>query len=129
MATATYFQRGEAIDYVNSGDSKIAAGTILLFGSRLAVAGCDIPAGEAGSLFVTGVFRMPKEYAASDKALTAGQNVQWDNSNSYIKSAVAQVVGTGGDAGKVTTEASPVHGFVVEAAASADETVLVKINA
>ena len=129
MATATYYQRGESIDYVNSGDTKITTGTILLFGSRLAVAACDIPAGGVGSIFVDGVFEMPKEYAASDKALTAGQNVQWDNSNSYIKAAVAQVVGTGGDAGKVTTEASPVHGFVVAAAASADQTVLVKINA
>lgn len=125
MATAKFWQKGESIDYTNGTGAKINANTIILFGSRLAVAGCDIPDGEKGSLYVSGVFEMPKEYADSGKALTAGQEVQWDDSNSYIKAAVAQVV-TGGS---VTTEASAVHGFVVAAAASADRTCLVKINA
>lgn len=129
MAKGAYWQRGEAIDYVNSGDTTIAANTVILYGSRLGIAGADIPAGETGSLLVEGVYELPKEYAASDKAITAGAEVYWDNSNSCIKKAVAQEIGTGGDAGKVTTEASPVHGFAVAAAASADQTVLVKINA
>lgn len=129
MATAEFWQRGETLDYTNSGDTKIAAGTIILLGSRLGVAGCDIPAGETGSLHVNGVFEMPKDYGDSGKALTAGQEVQWDSVNSCIKAAVAQVVGTGGDAGKVTTEASPVHGYVVAAALTTDRTCLVKINA
>lgn len=129
MATGTYWQRGEAIDYTNGTGSKISANTVILLGSRLAIAGADIEDGETGALIVSGVFELPKEYADSGKALTAGQEVQWDDSNSYIKAAVAQVVGTGGDAGKVTTEASPVHGYAVAAAASADRTVLVKINA
>jgi predicted RecA/RadA family phage recombinase len=88
-----------------------------------------IAPGAKGSIWVNGTFEMPKDYAASDKAISAGQEVYWDNDNSCIKAAVAQVVGTGGDAGKVTTEASPVNGFAVAAAASADETVIVKINA
>ena len=129
MATGTYWQRGEAIDYTNGTGSKISANTVILLGSRLAIAGADIEDGETGALIVSGVFELPKEYADSGKAITAGQEVQWDDSNSYIKAAVAQVVGTGGDAGKVTTEASPVHGYAVAAAASADRTVLVKINA
>ena len=129
MANATYWQRGESVDYTNGSGAKISANTVILFGSRLGIAGTDIEDGETGSLIVSGVFELPKEYADSGKALTAGQEVQWDDSNSYIKAAVAQVVGTGGDAGKVTTEASPVHGFAVAAAASADRTVLVKINA
>lgn len=129
MATGTFWQRGESLDYTNSGDSKINAGTIVVIGSRVGVVGCDIPAGETGSVHVEGVFEVPKEYAASDKALTLGQEVQWDNSNGYFKAAVAMVVGTGGDAGKVTTAPSAVNGYVVKASASADRTVLVKINA
>lgn len=125
MATANYYQRGESLDYTNSGDSKINAGTIILFGSKIGVAGCDIAPGETGSLHVEGVFELPKDYAASDKALTAGQAVYWDNSNSVIKAAVAQVVA----AGAVTTEASPVHGYAVAAAASTAQTALIKINA
>lgn len=125
MAKASYWQRGESIDYTNSGDSKIEANTVILFGSRIGIAGTDIAAGETGSLIVSGVFELPKDYAASDKAITAGADVYWDNSNSCIKAAVAQVVAEGA----VTTEASAVHGFAVAAAASADQTVLVKINA
>ena len=129
MASAAFWQRGETLDYTNSGETKIAANTIMLYGSRLAVVGCDIAPGETGSIHVTGVFELPKEYADSGKALSAGQEVYWDTDDSCIKAAVAQVVGTGDDAGKVTTEASAVHGFAVAAAASAAKTVLVKINA
>ena len=128
MATATYWQRGDAIDYLNSSGSKIDADTIILAGSLLGIAGADIPNGATGAVIISGIYELPKEYAASDKALTLGQKVQWDDSNHYIKAAVEQVIGTGGDAGKVTTEASPVHGIVVAAAASADTTCLVKIN-
>ena len=108
MAKAKFWQKGESIDYVNGTGSKIDANTIILYGSRLAVAGCDIAAGEKGSLYVSGVFEMPKDYGDSGKALTAGQEVYWDNSNSVIKAAVAQVVAEG----LVTTEASAVNGFV-----------------
>ena len=83
MASASFWQRGEAIDYTNSGDTKIDANTIIAYGSRVGVAGCDIAPGATGSLHMTGVFEVPKEYAASDKALTAGQNVQWDNEHGY----------------------------------------------
>lgn len=125
MAKGTYWQRGESIDYTNSGDTTLAANTVVLYGSRLGIVAADIPAGKTGALLVEGVYELPKEYADSGKALTAGQEVQWDNSNSYIKAAVAQVVAEGA----VTTEASAVHGFVVAAAASAAQKVLVKINA
>ena len=125
MASAAFWQRGESLDYKNTGDTKIAANTIMLDGSRLAVVGCDIAPGEVGSLHVTGVFEMPKDYGDSGKALTAGQEVYWDSVNSCIKAAVAQVVAEGA----VTTEASAVHGFAVAAAATTDQTVLVSINA
>ena len=54
MAKGTYWQRGESIDYVNSGDTKIDANTVILYGSRIGIAGADIPAGEKGSLLVEG---------------------------------------------------------------------------
>lgn len=123
--TAAFWQRGESIDFTNGTGSKIEANEIVLLGSRIGIAGTEIADGETGSLIVSGVFEMPKDYAASGKALTAGQEVYWDDSNHCIKAAVAQVVAEGA----VTTEASAVHGFAVAAAASADETALIKINA
>ena len=80
--------------------------------------------GEKGALVVEGVFELPKDYGDSGKAITAGQEVYWDDDNSCIKAAVAQVV----TEGAVTTEASAVHGFAVAAALTTDKTVLVKIN-
>ena len=50
MAKAAFWQRGESLDYKNTGDTKIDANTILLYGSRLAVVGCDIAPGETGSM-------------------------------------------------------------------------------
>ena len=125
MAKAAYWERGEAIDYTNSGETTIEANTIVLYGSRLGIAGCDIAPGETGSLHVSGIFELPKDYGDSGKALTAGQEVYWDNTNSCIKAAIAQVVAEG----LVTTEASAVHGFAVAAAGTTEKTCLVKINA
>ena len=125
MATANFYQRGESLDYTNSGDTKINAGTIILYGTKIGIAGCDIAPGETGSIHVEGVFEMPKDYAASDKALSAGDAVYWDNSNSVIKKATAQTVAEG----LVTAAASAVHGYAVAAAASNAQTALIKINA
>lgn len=125
MASADYWQRGETLDYTNGTGAKINAGDILPLGDRLGVAGCDIPDGAAGSVHVTGVFKMPKDYGESGKALAMGQAVYWDSTNSCIKAAVAQET----SGGSVTTEASPVHGYAAGPADSADQFAFVKINA
>lgn len=104
---ATYYQRGEAIDYVNSGNSTIEAGTVVVLGKKIGVAGCDIAAGATGSLHVEGVFEFPKGSAAID----AGANVTWSGT------AMA------------TTSSGDVHGYAIAAAAASATTVLVKINA
>jgi predicted RecA/RadA family phage recombinase len=56
MATATYWQRGEALDYVNNTEAIIEANTVIVYGDRIAVTGCDIAPGELGSIHVEGVF-------------------------------------------------------------------------
>ena len=61
MSKAEYWQRGEAIDFVNSTDAKIEANQIVTFGNRVGVAGTPIEVGETGSLHVFGVFEMPKK--------------------------------------------------------------------
>lgn len=125
MAKGKFWQNGEALDYLNSSGAKIEANTIVQIGKRIGIAGADIPNGEVGAVIVKGVFELPKDYGDSGKALTLGQEVYWDNANSCIKAAVAQVV----TEGAVTTEASAVNGYVVKAALTTDQTVLVSINA
>lgn len=61
MATAMYWQRGEAIDFTNTTKEKIAANTVIVIGSKIGIAGSDMLPGEKGSLHVEGVFVFTKE--------------------------------------------------------------------
>ena len=56
MSKAAFWQRGEALDYTNTGTKTIEANTIISFGGHIGIAGTDILPGEVGSLHVTGVF-------------------------------------------------------------------------
>ena len=106
---ATYYQRGESLDYTNAGAAAISAGAVVVYGDRIGVAGCDIAVGETGSIHVEGVFEMPLNDAAG---MTAGAAVYWD--------------GTGITA---TASTNTPAGYAAAAAAAGAETVLVKINA
>ena len=110
MAKATYWQRGDAVDYTNGGSAKIEANEVIVFGTKIGVAGTDIAVGELGSLIVAGVFALPK----ASGAITAGAAVYWDATNGNITT---------------TSTNNTLAGFAVAAAESAAETVLVKINA
>lgn len=107
--SANFYQRGEALDYTNSTSATIEANTIVAYGSRVGVVGCDILPGEVGSLHVEGVFEMP---LADTTAVDAGTDVYWN--------------GTGITA---TASNNTKAGFAVQAAVAGDETILVKINA
>lgn len=107
--TATYLQRGEALDYRNTTEETIPHGTIVTIGTRIGVTGCEIPPGKLGSLHVCGVFRIKKTDTA---AMEQGQTAYFDGTC---------ITGTSGD------NAIEV-GYVAEAAEAAAETVLVKLN-
>lgn len=108
MSKAAFWQRGETVDYRNGTTEVIEANTVMTFGKRVAVAGMTIRPGEIGSLHVTGIYRFEK----AEGEITEGAEV-------YLSAE-----------GKISTTASEVKaGFAVEAAAAADTSVLVKINA
>lgn len=79
MAKATYWQRGETLDFTNNavGATKIEANTIVALAGMIGVAGTDIAVGETGSLHVSGVYEMPK---TSTNAVAQGEAVFWDGS-------------------------------------------------
>lgn len=106
MAKATYWQRGESLDYVNTGDTVIEANSIIDLGTRIGVAGTDINPKEKGSLHVTGVYEIEKTGA---DAIEMGAAVYYD--------------GTG-----ITADTSGTPAGYAAAAAEADATVvLVKL--
>lgn len=105
MSKATYWQRGESLDYPNSGDSVIEANTIVDLGTRIGVIGTDINPGEKGSIHVTGVYAIEK----TGGEIAMGAAVYFD--------------GTG-----ITTDTSGTPAGYAAAAAEADaETILVKL--
>lgn len=109
MATAEYWQRGEALDYVNSGNTTIEANTIVTIGSRIGVTGGPIAPGETGALHVGGVWVMPKTGTA---AISMGAVVYFDGT------------GITGTSGTGTTEA----GYAAADAAADATTILVKLR-
>ena len=109
MASAAFWQRGEALDYKNTGSATIEANTIVTYGSRIGVIGCDIAPGEIGSLHVAGVFRMPK---TGTSAIAAGTDVYWD-----------------GDGITSSSSGNTNAGFAAQAAEASATEILVRINA
>lgn len=106
MSKAAYWQRGETLDYKNETGALIEANTILIIGSRIGVAGTNIPAGAVGSIHVTGVFEMPK---SEQVEIAMGTTVYFDG------------------AGIVTTAGDVCAGYCVETSATSSDIVLVKL--
>lgn len=130
MVLAEYIQRGEALDYRNETDTLIPAGTVLVIGSRVGVAGGDILPGEIGSVHMTGVYKIVK---SGTSAIAMGAPLYFDGSgmtDTAASAAAASEAGENGESG--TTPASPAAvsveaGYAAAPAAAADGTVLVKL--
>lgn len=115
MASATYYQRGESLDYTNSTASKIVANTVIELKGRIGVTGTDINPGETGSLHVCGVFKIAK---TGTSKIDMGQTVYFDGTG---------ITDAADDGGNPKTDYAPAGYAVAEAAAAATE-ILVKLQ-
>lgn len=106
---ATYIQKGNIIDYTNSGATKIAAGDVVGISTRIGIAASDIAVGEVGTLAVEGVFEINK---TASLAISVGDAV-------YFNVGTAKITATDTDVPA---------GWAIAAAAAADTTVRVKIG-
>lgn len=116
MSKATYWQRGESLDYTNAGSAIIAANTVVELTGRIGIAGTDIAPGAKGDLHICGVFEFDKTGKA---AITMGQAVYFDGTG------ITDAADNGQTDGKV--EYTPA-GFAAAAATAEDTKVLVKIG-
>lgn len=107
MSKATYWQRGETLDYKNGTASIIEANTIIAIGTRIGVAGTQINPNETGSLHVSGVFEIDKK---GSEAIALGALVYFD-----------------GTAITATASGNTPAGYAAAAAVAADTTILVKL--
>lgn len=117
MSKAKFWAKSHSVDYVNNGSAPIEANTIIVFGHRIAIAGCDIPVGAKGSLIVQGIFEMPKKDAT---AISGGTNLYWNP---------ADPEGATANAGSSPADAFLPIGYAAEDAPADSDVVLVNINA
>lgn len=108
MAKASYWQRGESLDYLNSTNAVIEANTIIVIGERIGVAGTAINPNELGSLHVEGVFEFPKTV---NSAVNMGAKVYFD-----------------GNGITSTASGNTLAGYAVKKAEAADTKILVKLQ-
>lgn len=112
MAKATYWQKGQSIDYTNpSADTVIFAGDVIELGSRIGVAGTEIPGGGTGSVVTEGVFILPHSTGGAE--ITLGTEVHWDKANGVVTAT----------SGENTVPA----GWCVESCSASAATVKVKL--
>lgn len=106
MSKATYWQRGESLDFVNAESTVIEANTIMDLGTRIGVVGTDVNPGEKGSIHVTGVYEIQKTGTGK---IEMGAAVYYDGT------------------GITTTESGTPAGYAAAAAEADAEVILVKL--
>ena len=116
---ATYYQRGETLDYFPT--ENVENGAVVSLGTRIGVAAAPIRAGEQGAVHVVGVFTMKK---ANTEEIKLGTAVYYDADADVITATASKEEGE--DAGKTTVNNTPA-GYAVADAATAATSVLVKL--
>lgn len=111
---AKYWQKGETLDYTP--DEAVANGAVVSLGTRIGIAGSDIPANEQGQIHVVGVFELAKDTSV---AITMGAAVYYSATNDNITTVAS-------------TGSSPVvnnipAGYAAADASNTATTVLVKL--
>ncbi len=107
MSLASYWQRGETLDFKNKTGETIENGTIVVVNTIVGVAGDEIPNNSTGPLDVTGVFNMPKTDTTEE--ITLGEKVYFDG------------------AGITKSETGTLAGYAAGDSGATEEKVLVKL--
>ena len=115
MASAEYLQRGEALNYTNTGSSTIDAGTVIELTGRIAVTGCDIEPSQVGSIHMVGVFEIPK---TGTSAIDQGQTVYFDGTG----------ITDAADDGNSPAQSYTKAGYAAAAAGASATSILVQIG-
>lgn len=106
---ATYWNRGESIDYVNPTSNVIEAGDIVVIDKKIGVAGTSINPNELGSLHVMGVWEVNKK---TSEAIDIGKPVYYSTTDGIT----------------ATEGTNPSAGWCIRSAKAADKTILIKIG-
>lgn len=108
MSLASYWQRGETLDFTNKTEKTIENGTIVVANTIVGVVGDVILPNSIGPLDVTGVFSMPK--TTKTEEIELGEKVYFD----------------GNGITKIETS-NTLAGYAASDSSATDENVLVKL--
>jgi predicted RecA/RadA family phage recombinase len=75
--TTKYRAKGDSVAWTNDTGSAVAANSVVELSHTIGVAAGDIPNGEAGTVYIEGVFELPKVSAA---VFAVGEKLIWDTS-------------------------------------------------
>ena len=116
---ATYYQRGETLDYFPT--ENVENGAVVSLGTRIGVAAAPISAGEQGAVHVVGVFAMAK---TNTEEIKQGAAVYYDAAEDVITATTSSEVMEGET--KKTVNNTPA-GYAAADAATTATSVLVKL--
>lgn len=85
MAT-TFAQEGKSLSWTNGTGSDVSSGDPVAIGEQIGVAAVDIPIGASGTVYMEGVFTVPKVSAAE---IGQGESVIWDASEGAFEDNLA----------------------------------------
>ena len=115
MSKASYWQRGESLDYKNATETIIKANTVVKLAERIGIAGTDILPGAVGDLHMSGVFEFEK---TGTNAIPMGTSVYFDGAG----------ITEAADDGEEEATAYTPAGFAAAESAAEDKIILVKIG-
>lgn len=104
-----FIQKGEVLEYPNSGSEEVKSGNLVIAGSLSGVAVTDIPVGETGSVSLKGVFELPKAAGA----ISQGAKLYWVTADKNLST---------------TASGNTLIGFAWAAALAGDTTVRVVLS-
>lgn len=78
---ATYIQKGDTIDYTNSGNAAIAYGDVIPATNCVLIAAENIAVGATGGADAVGVFELA---AVNNAAFAVGDKLYWDATNKVL---------------------------------------------
>lgn len=114
MAT-NFVQEGASLEWTNGTGAAVSSGDVVKVGAQIGIAATDIANGATGTVYMEGVFTVPKVSAA---VIAQGESVIWDTSAGKFDDDQATPA-TGDISGACTAW---------EAGAATTTTIKVKIN-
>lgn len=109
---AQFIQKGDIVDYTNSGEAAIKYGQLIIGKDKIFVAAEEIAPGATGGVHTSGVFEMAAEATA---AFAFGQKIYYDATNK-VATATAETGSTAtAETGSTTKTPNAYIGIAVEA--------------